>query len=80
MINKKLCVTAGEGRLMLRIDPKVYEEALKKAGCSPMIMKGKALKGYVNVREDNLQTDKDLQYWITLALDFNGKAKAAGRK
>ena len=80
MVNDKMCVTAGDERMMCRIDPDVYEEALKKDGCSPMIMKGRVYKGYVNVSTDGIKRKADLDYWVKLSLDFNEKAKASPKK
>jgi len=80
MVNDKMCVTAGDERIMCRIDPAIYEEALKKDGCTPMIMKGRLYKGYVNVSTDGITHKADLDYWVKLALDFNEKAKASPRK
>ena len=80
MVNDKMCVTAGDERMMCRIDTEVYEEALKKDGCSPMIMKGRVYKGYVNVSTDGIANKADLDYWVKLALSFNKKAKASPKK
>ncbi len=80
MVNDKMCITAGGERIMCRIDPEVYEEALKKDGCSPMIMKGRVYKGYVNISTDGITRKTELDYWVGLALDFNEKAKATPKK
>jgi TfoX/Sxy family transcriptional regulator of competence genes len=75
MVNNKMCLTAGPGQMMCRIDPGIHEEALKKEGCRTVIMKGREYKGFVYVNEDNLRTKKDFNYWVTLALEFNRKEK-----
>ena len=77
MVNGKMCVSTGDERLMCRIDPEAHDEAVKKTGCETMIMKGREYKGYVYVREDSIKTKKELEYWISLALDFNSRAKAS---
>lgn len=73
MVNGKMCVTAGGDKIMCRIDPAFYEKALTKNGSSPMIMKGREYKGYVHIDISGIRTKKDLNYWISLALDFNRK-------
>lgn len=79
MIAGKLCISAGDEELMFRIDPALHEEAVEK-GCREMLRNGKAIKGYVYVHEDMLTTKKELDYWITLALDYNKQAKATKKK
>jgi TfoX/Sxy family transcriptional regulator of competence genes len=80
MVNDKMCVGVEQERLMLRIGPDRYEEALEKDGCTPMDFTGKVMKGYVFVDKDALSTNKQLTWWIKLALDFNKKAKASKKK
>ena len=77
MVNGKMCVSAGDDRIMCRIDPMVHDEALKREGCRTVIMKGREYRGYVYVNEKAIKTKKELNYWIDLALDFNKKAKAS---
>jgi TfoX/Sxy family transcriptional regulator of competence genes len=79
MLNDKLCISVGDDRLMLRIDPSLHDEALQ-SGASTVIMKGRECKGYVYVKEDAVQRKKDFDYWINLALSFNPKAKASKKK
>lgn len=80
MVNDKLCISAGDTRIMCRIDPSVHEEALKKEGCETVKMKGHEYKGYIYVSEEGIRTKKDLDYWIRLALEFNKLAKSSKKK
>lgn len=80
MVNGKMCVGVESERLMIRLDPAVYEEVLEKDGCTPMDFTGKVMKGYVFVDVDVLNTQKKLAYWINLALTFNKIAKASKKK
>ena len=75
--DNKMCITAGADRIMCRIDPVIYEEAIKRKGCSTVIMRGREYKGYVHVDGDSLINKKDFDYWIRLALDYNKIAKAS---
>lgn len=74
MVNGKLCVTAGPGRMMCRIDPELHEQAVSREGCQTVIMKGREYKGYVHVSEECLPHQEDLMYWVGLALDYNRKS------
>ena len=80
MVNNKMCITAGDNKIMCRIDPAIHEEVIKRKGCETVKMKGREYKGYVYVSEEGIKTKKDLTYWITLALDFNKLAKSSKKK
>jgi TfoX/Sxy family transcriptional regulator of competence genes len=80
MVDEKLCIGVRGDNIMLRIDPAIHDELVEKPGCSSMIMKGKDLDGYVVVDEAVLGSEKQLNYWIKLALDYNPKAKATTKR
>jgi TfoX/Sxy family transcriptional regulator of competence genes len=80
MVNSKMCIAAGKNRIMCRISPDIYEDAITRNGVHPVVMKGKELKGYVHVDEDVLQSKKELDYWIEHALEFNKVAKSSKKK
>ncbi len=80
MVNGKMCVSAGDDELMVRIDPQLHEEAIKRKGARTMVMKGREYRGYVYVKEGAIKSKKDFDYWIGLALDFNKKAKGSKKK
>ena len=75
-----MCVGVESERMMVRLDPEKYDEVMEKPGCRPMDFTGKIMKGYVFVDADALTTHKKLEYWISLALEFNKKAKPAKKK
>jgi len=77
MVNGKMCISAGNDRIMCRIDPAIHEEAIKRKGSRTVEMKGREYKGYVYVNEDGIKTKKDFDYWIGLSLEFNERAKAS---
>ena len=80
MVNKKLCVSVGNNRIMCRVDPGLHDELIRKPGCTTVVMKGRNYKGYIWVNESVLTTKKQIDYWVKLALDFNPKAKATIEK
>lgn len=80
MVNGKMCVGVEQERLMVRLDPEKYDEAMEKEGCRPMDFTGKIMKGYVFVDIGALNTKNKLEYWVKLALEFNKKAKASKKK
>lgn len=80
MVNDKMCVGVETERLMVRLNPDLYEQVMEKEGCRPMDFTGKVMKGYVFVDIEALNTKKKLEYWIKLALDYNKVAKASKKK
>ncbi len=77
MVNGKMCISAGNDRIMCRIDPAIHEEVVERKGCHTVTMKGREYKGYVYVNEEGIKAKKDFDFWIRLALDFNKLAKAS---
>ena|SRR5690625_864844 len=71
MIRAKMCLAAGAGQMMCRIDPDLHEIVTKKQGCQTVIMGGRKYKGWVYLNKENLQEEDDFNYWVNLALDFN---------
>jgi TfoX/Sxy family transcriptional regulator of competence genes len=80
MVNGKMCLGVQQETLMVRLDPKIYEQVLEKGGCRPMEFTGKPLKGYIYVDIEDLDTKKKLSHWIKLALEYNKIAKASKKK
>lgn len=80
MVNDKMCVGVEQERLMVRLDPEKYEEVIQKEGCTPMDFTGKVMKGFVFVNVNALKTNKQLEYWIKLALEFNAVVKASKKE
>ncbi len=80
MVNGKMCVSVSGDNLMCRIEPEIYDEALEKKGIKAVIMKGRAMKGWVYVSEEGVKSKKDFDYWIGLPLEFNKQAKASKKK
>ena len=56
MVNGKMCVGILNDDLMCRIDPDVYESALRRKGCREMDFTGKPMKGFVFVNNDGMKT------------------------
>jgi len=80
MVDDKMCVGVSKDDLMARIDPDKYAEALEKKGCREMNFTGRPMKGFVFIEPDGTDLNKDLEYWIKLALEYNPKAKSSKKK
>ena len=80
MYNDKMCIGIIKDELMCRIDPKLHEESIEKIGCRTMDFTKRPMKGYVMIDENGMKSQKDFDYWINLALDFNKNAKSSKKK
>ncbi len=80
MVNDKMCVGVRVETLMVRLNPDIYEEVIEKEGCRPMDFTGKSMKGFVYVDTAILQTNKQLAYWINLALAYNPIANPSKKR
>src|SRR5687768_1830397 len=75
MVKDKMCFGVEKNKLMARVGPEAYKDALKKKGCKKMDFTGKPLTGFVYVEPAAIDLDDQLEYWVQLCLDYNPKAK-----
>ena len=81
MVNGKMCVGVEKNRLMARIGPDAYDDALKRKGCRPMDFTGRPMRGFVFVDSEGLASEKELEFWLDMSLAYNPTAKkSAGKK
>lgn len=80
MVDGKMCVGVEQNRLMARIGPEAYEDALTRIGCHPMDFTGRPMRGFVFVEPEGLRTEKDLTFWLELALAYNPLAEKTASK
>ena len=80
MVRGKMCVGVEKNRLMARIGPDAYEDALTRKGCRPMDFTGRPMRGFVFVELEGLASEKELAFWLELALAYNPAAKKSARR
>lgn len=80
MYNDKMCVGIWKDELMCRIDPEKQEMALQKRGARIMDFTNRPMNGYILIDESGMRSQKDFDFWINLALEFNPKAKSSKKK
>jgi len=80
MVNNKMCIGIIKDEMMCRIDPEFHEKAVEMQGCRTMDFTKRPMKGYVMVDESGMKTNKEFEFWINLALDFNKFARSLKRK
>lgn len=67
-----------DGKLVLRVGPKQYEEVLALPHTAPMDFTGKTMKGMVYVLPDGMQDDEAVARWVGQALQFSGSLPRKG--
>jgi TfoX/Sxy family transcriptional regulator of competence genes len=77
MYNGKMCVGIIKDELMCRIDPALHETVVEKQGCRTMDFTNRPMKGYILIDETSMKSQADFDYWISLALEFNSRAKSS---
>jgi TfoX/Sxy family transcriptional regulator of competence genes len=80
MVNDKMCVGIIKDEMMCRIDPELHETLVEIEGCRTMDFTKRPMKGYIMIDDTGMKTQKEFDYWINLALDFNKKAKSSKKK
>src|SRR5436189_1447712 len=78
MVKGKMCVGVEMDRLMARIGPDAYDDALQRKGCRPMDFTGRPMRGFVFVGLEGLESEMELAFWLELALAYNPLAKKSG--
>jgi TfoX/Sxy family transcriptional regulator of competence genes len=81
MVNGKMCVCVSENEMLCRIGAEQMDEALENNHVRQMVMvRNKPSKDFVYVSEEGFHRQQDFDHWITLALEFNPKAKASKKQ
>jgi TfoX/Sxy family transcriptional regulator of competence genes len=71
MIEEKMCIGVVKEEIMVRVVESKYESWMEHKHTKPMQFTGKTMKGFLFVEEPGFQSDKDLQQWIDLAIEFS---------
>ncbi|PWS32038.1 TfoX/Sxy family protein [Pedobacter paludis] len=80
MVDGKMCIGVMKDKIMLRLDPETIPTLEDKDGWEQMVMKTTVMKGYILVSEDVVNQNRELHWWLDLALEFNPFAKASKKK
>lgn len=86
MLNGNMLVAASSRGLLARVGKDAESEALTRPGASPMIMRGRAMSGYIRIDSSALD-ERAVASWVHLARLFvqtlpvkKAKPKAARRE
>jgi TfoX/Sxy family transcriptional regulator of competence genes len=71
LVGGNLAVAAsGQGGLMVRVPPQASEELAREQGVAPMVMRGRALRGWLRVDADVVRADTELARWVGIGIAF----------
>jgi TfoX/Sxy family transcriptional regulator of competence genes len=55
---------SGQGGLMVRVDPDEADKLLEKPNVEMMVMRGRAMKGWLRVGTEAVRTKRQLEPWV----------------
>ena len=71
LIGGNMAVAAsGQGGLMVRCDPEQTDALLGEPGAAPMVMRGRAMDGWLRVDEDAVRTKSKLERWVARGASY----------
>ena len=70
MVSGNMAVGVIRDELIARVGLENYEASLRVPGADLFKPTGKPMAGWITVAPDGHKTDKDMKYWIELALEF----------
>jgi TfoX/Sxy family transcriptional regulator of competence genes len=73
LINGNMSVAAsGQGGLLIRCVPEDTDALLDEPGAEPMVMRGRAMEGWLRVSADAVSKDTALERWVSRAVAYAG--------
>jgi len=72
MINGNMCCGIVGDRLMVRVGPQAYADALTQPHAHEMDFTGRPMKGLVYVDADGIEDESDLVRWVDRGVAFAG--------
>lgn len=70
LVKGKMAAGIVKDDLMVRVVGSKYQEALAKPHCREMDFTGKPLKGFLYVGAEGLDSDRALEEWLQLGVEF----------
>ncbi len=65
LIGGNMAIAAsGEGGLLVRVDPEQSDALVAKSHATPMVMRGREMRGWLRVGGEHVRTKKELAVWV----------------
>ena len=77
MVNEKMCLgidmdkNTSLYRLMVRVGKASHDQLVFKNGSREMDFTGRVMRGFLFIDPDGFDSEKDLDFWVEKALEFN---------
>ena len=69
---------SGQGGIMVRIDPADSDEVLTDPAAEMMVMRGRAMPGWIRVSSGGYESDEQLAAWVQRGVDYARSLPAKG--
>ena len=77
LINGNMAVAAsGQGGLLVRVDPEMSAKLVATTDARPMVMRGRAMDGWLRVGSESVRTKRQLSKWVELGKSYAGSLPA----
>jgi TfoX/Sxy family transcriptional regulator of competence genes len=80
MLKDKMMVGIAKEKLMVRCPAEDYESLLKKPHAGVMDFTGKVMKGFLYIDEAGFKTDRQLQSWLDVGIEYALKSPPKKKK
>ena len=71
LVNGNMSVAAsGQGGILVRVDPDDSERLVESSPAMPMVMRGRAMPGWLRVDAQDVRDDGELERWVGLGVGF----------
>ena len=71
LIHGNMAVAAsGQGGILVRVPPEDTDRLAQSAGAEIAVMRGRKMRGWIRVAEDQVRTKRGLQRWVGLGRSF----------
>ena len=77
LVGGNMAVAAsGQGGLLVHVDPDQSEHLVTKTKARPMVMRGRAMAGWLRVDTADVRTKSQLSKWVVLGTAYAGSLPA----
>jgi hypothetical protein len=71
LVGGNMSVSASrEGGLLLRCEPSETADLVERPHATTFVMRGRAMEGWLRVAPEGVQTDEDLEAWVTHGVSY----------
>lgn len=61
---------SGQGGLMVRVDPEESPELVRTSDATPMVMRGRAMTGWLRVPAEAVEAADELESWVRTGVGY----------